>query len=92
LTIILMELSDQLPGDQILAVILVFRVIYFLVPLVTACALFSSLEARDELSWHFTLYGDASRLSRIGSQSRQFATASALPRLRFWQTLQRQNP
>ena len=40
---ILMELSDQLPGDQILTVLLVFCVIYFLVPLVTACALFSSL-------------------------------------------------
>jgi phosphatidylglycerol lysyltransferase len=44
-TIILMGLSNELPGDQILAALLVFRVIYFLVPLVTACALFGSLEA-----------------------------------------------
>jgi phosphatidylglycerol lysyltransferase len=44
-TIILMGLSNELPGDQILAALLAFRVIYFLVPLVTACALFGSLEA-----------------------------------------------
>jgi hypothetical protein len=31
--------------DQVLAALLIFRVIYFLVPLVTACALFGGLEA-----------------------------------------------
>jgi phosphatidylglycerol lysyltransferase len=43
-TIILVGLSNEVPGDQILAALLVFRVIYFLVPLVTACALFGGLE------------------------------------------------
>ena len=44
-TIILAGLSNEVPGDQILAALLVFRVMYFLVPLVTACALFGGLEA-----------------------------------------------
>jgi phosphatidylglycerol lysyltransferase len=44
-TIILVGLSNEVPGDQILAALLVFRVIYFLLPLVTACALFGGLEA-----------------------------------------------
>jgi phosphatidylglycerol lysyltransferase len=44
-TIILVGLSNEVPGDQILAALLVFRVIYFLVPLVAACALFGGLEA-----------------------------------------------
>jgi phosphatidylglycerol lysyltransferase len=43
-TIILVGLSNEVPGDQILAALLVFRVLYFLVPLVTACALFGGLE------------------------------------------------
>jgi phosphatidylglycerol lysyltransferase len=44
-TIILVGLSNEVPGNQILAALLVFRVMYFLVPLVTACALFGGLEA-----------------------------------------------
>jgi phosphatidylglycerol lysyltransferase len=44
-TVILVGLSNELPGDQILAALLVFRVVYFLVPLVAACALFGGLEA-----------------------------------------------
>jgi len=44
-TIILVGLSNEVPGDQTLAALLVFRVIYFLIPLVTACALFGGLEA-----------------------------------------------
>ena len=44
-TIILVGLSNEVAGDQTLAALLVFRVIYFLVPLVTACALFGGLEA-----------------------------------------------
>jgi phosphatidylglycerol lysyltransferase len=44
-TIILVGLSNEVPGDQILAALLVFRVVYSLVPLVTACALFGGLEA-----------------------------------------------
>src|SRR5690242_8117999 len=44
-TVILVGLSNELPGDQILAALLVFRVLYFLVPLVAACALFGGLEA-----------------------------------------------
>jgi phosphatidylglycerol lysyltransferase len=43
-TIIVVGLSNEVPGDQILAALLVFRVIYFLLPLVTACALFGGLE------------------------------------------------
>src|SRR5205085_9977500 len=44
-TIVLVGLSNEVPGNQILAALLVFRVMYFLVPLVTACALFGGLEA-----------------------------------------------
>jgi phosphatidylglycerol lysyltransferase len=44
-TIILVGLSHEVPGDQTLAALLVFRVIYFLLPLVVACALFAGLEA-----------------------------------------------
>jgi phosphatidylglycerol lysyltransferase len=44
-TITLVGLSNEVPGDQVLAALLVFRVMYFLVPLVTACALFGGLEA-----------------------------------------------
>jgi phosphatidylglycerol lysyltransferase len=44
-TVVLVGLSNEVPGDQILAALLVFRVMYFLVPLVTACALFGGLEA-----------------------------------------------
>ena len=44
-TVILVGLSSELPGDQILAALLVFRIMYFLVPLVVACALFGGLEA-----------------------------------------------
>jgi hypothetical protein len=44
-TIILVGLSNEVPGNQILAALLVFRVMYFLVPLVTACAVFGGLEA-----------------------------------------------
>jgi phosphatidylglycerol lysyltransferase len=43
-SIILVGLSSEVPGNQILAALLVFRVMYFLVPLVTACALFGGLE------------------------------------------------
>ena len=43
--IILVGLSNEVPGNQILAALLVFRIMYFLVPLVTACALFGGLEA-----------------------------------------------
>src|SRR6185503_19293378 len=43
-SIILMVLSSEMPGNQVLAALLVFRVTYFLVPLVTACALFGGLE------------------------------------------------
>jgi phosphatidylglycerol lysyltransferase len=44
-TIVLVGLSDQLPGDQVLAALLVFRIIYFLVPLIIAGTLFGGLEA-----------------------------------------------
>jgi len=44
-TIILVGLSNEVPGNQILAALLVFRVMYFLLPLVTACGLFGGLEA-----------------------------------------------
>jgi len=44
-SVILVGLSNELPGNQILAALLVFRVLYFLVPLVAACALFGGLEA-----------------------------------------------
>ncbi|MBV8399246.1 MAG: bifunctional lysylphosphatidylglycerol flippase/synthetase MprF, partial [Acetobacteraceae bacterium] len=44
-TIILVGLSNEVTGDKILAAVLVFRVIYFLVPLVVASALFGCLEA-----------------------------------------------
>ncbi len=44
-TIILVGLSNEVPGSQLLAALLAFRVMYFLVPLVTACALFGGLEA-----------------------------------------------
>ena len=44
-TIVLVGLANIAPGDQILAALLVFRITYFLVPLVTACVLFGGLEA-----------------------------------------------
>jgi phosphatidylglycerol lysyltransferase len=43
-SIVLMGLSSEVPGNEILAALLVFRVMYFLVPLVTACLLFGGLE------------------------------------------------
>jgi uncharacterized membrane protein YbhN (UPF0104 family) len=43
-TITLVDLSNEVPGDQVLAALLLFRVMYFLVPLVTACALFGGLK------------------------------------------------
>jgi phosphatidylglycerol lysyltransferase len=43
-SIVLMGLSSEVPGNEVLAALLVFRVMYFLVPLVTACVLFGGLE------------------------------------------------
>ena len=46
-TIVLVGLSDQIPGDEVLAALLVFRIIYFLVPLIIAGTLFGGLEANS---------------------------------------------
>jgi len=44
-TIVLVGLQDRIAGDAVLAGLLVFRVIYFLIPLLTAGALFGAVEA-----------------------------------------------
>jgi phosphatidylglycerol lysyltransferase len=44
-TIVLVGLRDHVPGDAILAGLLVFRVVYFLLPLLVAGALFGAVEA-----------------------------------------------
>jgi phosphatidylglycerol lysyltransferase len=43
-TVVLIGLSDQLPGDVVLAGLLVFRVAYFLLPVILAGALFGTIE------------------------------------------------
>jgi phosphatidylglycerol lysyltransferase len=44
-TIVLVGLQDRVPGDAVLAGLLVFRVVYFLIPLLAAGALFGTVEA-----------------------------------------------
>jgi phosphatidylglycerol lysyltransferase len=43
-TVVLIGLSDQLPGDAVLAGLLVFRIAYFLLPVIIAGALFGTVE------------------------------------------------
>jgi len=44
-TIVLVGLQDRVPGDAVLAGLLVFRIVYFLIPLLAAGTLFGGLEA-----------------------------------------------
>jgi phosphatidylglycerol lysyltransferase len=44
-TIVLVGLGDHLPGNAILAALLIFRIVYFLIPVLVAGALFGTVEA-----------------------------------------------
>jgi phosphatidylglycerol lysyltransferase len=44
-TVVLIGLSDRLPGDAVLAGLLVFRIVYYLLPVIGAGLLFGAVEA-----------------------------------------------
>ena len=69
-TIVLVGLSDQLPGDQVLAALLVFRIIYFLVPLIIAGTLFGGLEAISGPASCCTRFARHCRMGRSGHADR----------------------